>query len=139
MFKGYEIIPLIFNMFIIAQYKNDQLIGIYDNYEDAEKATGIPASRICFNMSSKKRKHIKKHHTGFFKIDLEPQNDIFYEEDVIFNKEMLPLLKIRRKDADIAKQLGISVRTLYRYKAKLKDNYINYLNSKGVSQYETST
>lgn len=92
------------------------LFALYDK-EDNFIKSGFSLKEIGItNMESfyRQRRHKKQ---TLFRIPLEPQDDIFKEEDEAFIKEFKGKCYTNE---EIARMCGVNIRTIFRRKAKLK-------------------
>lgn len=100
--------------YLIAVYnKDDFLVDVVDTVKELKFLN----YRSVHTTLSKKRKNLHAKYK-YFLIDVyEPHNDIFQEEDELFKKFIKKSnLYIKERDEIIAKKLGISTRTFYRWK-----------------------
>lgn len=100
--------------YLIAEYRKGYCVNLFDNVEECCKKSGKTKQSIFSRLTRSKQ---GKYKSGLFYIDLSVHSDIFQEEDEIFYNEFVkPTLK--KTDKEIAKELGISIRTYYRHKSK---------------------
>lgn len=105
-------------------YKGRYLIALYDDNDNLIDVGCVPSELNFYKERPNSfyeqlcRGDIKLHGCNVYLIDcLKKQQDIFAEEDKIFLESIKPSREQLKK---IAKQLGISLRTAYRLKAKGK-------------------